>query len=644
MQIREIVIYSYEGQKRVLPLNIGTINIITGASSTGKTSIIPIVDYCLCESSCMIADSVITDKVSWFGLLLQFSDNQMFVARENPPPGKKSTNRAYLVQGDVVSSPHIILEPNTTTEALKELLTNKIGISPNLNTPPNQGHPSLAANIRHALYYCYQDQKEINVNNFLFHRQFEPSIPQMIKDTLPYFLGAIQENQLALEQQLARKQKEKKKLMRALQDAESIQGSDQGKALALLAEASEVGLIPIESISLEEDAVLAYLQQITSWFPSEETTFVNSDTLGKLQDDVILLRRQLNEKSDEIRQAKIFADEAEGFTTEIHQQEMRLESLQLFRTEVQDTEVCPICSQRLETPMPTASAINRTLDHLKSNLASTSRERPRLRSHINQLESEHSNIRQQIREKNQAIDALIKQESATSRFRDLNIRRGRVIGRISLWLDSISLTDTTSQLKEGIKIIQSEIDGLEGKIDAEEKTDRMDRILYRINVSMSELVKQLNVEYRDDPVHFDLKNLTVIVDAETKSIPLSRIGSSQNWLAYHLVTHLSFHKHFVQQNRPVPRFLFLDQPSQVYYPQDIELDPDMNTSNDDERQAVLKMFNLIFDVVESLAPNFQVIITEHANLDNKRYQSYVKENWRAGNALVPSDWAIRELK
>jgi hypothetical protein len=642
MQIREIILYSYMGQKRTIPLKLGTVNIITGASSTGKTSIIPIVDYCLCEGSCSIYDSVITDKVSWFGLLLEFPDSQMFVARENPPQGKKSTNRAYLVQGDVVIVPDVISEPNTTTEALKDLLTNKIGISPNLNTPPShQPRTPLAANIRHALYYCYQDQTEINVNNKLFHGQSEPQIPQVIKDTLPYFLGAIQEDQLALEQQLARKQKEKKRLMRALQDAEAIQGSDQGKALALLAEASEVGLISVGDIPSEQDTVLAYLQQITSWLPSEETTFADADTFGKLQDDVAELRRQLNEKSDEIRQAKIFADEAEGFTTEIQQQEMRLEALRLFSTETQNTEVCPLCSQTLETPVPSVAAMNRTLDHVKSNLASTSRERPRLRSYINQLETEQSNIRQQIREKNQAIDALIKEEREASRLKDLNIRRGRVIGRISLWLESTSLTDTTSQLRESINNIQREIDLLEAKLDSEEKTDRMDRILYRINVSMSDLVRQLNVEYRDDPVRFDLKNLTVVVDTETKSIPLHRIGSAQNWLAYHLVTLLSFHKHFVQQNRPVPRFLFLDQPSQVYYPQDVELDPNMNNFDDEEREAVLKMFSLIFDVVESLAPNFQVIITEHANLDDERYQSYVRENWRRGNALVPSNWISR---
>jgi Protein of unknown function (DUF3732) len=590
----------------------------------------------------MIPDSVITDKVSWFGLLLQFPDSQMFVARENPPKGGKTTNRSYFAQGDSISSPEMISEPNTTTDALKELLTNKIGISPNLNFPqPNQTRDPLAANIRHSLYYCYQDQKEINVNNRLFHGQDEPQIPQVIKDTLPYFLGAIQENQLALEQKLMRMRKEMRKLTRSLEDAQAIQGRDMGKALALLTEASEVGLISRESIPSEQKVTIAYLQQITSWLLEEEKTFENSNTLGKLQDDVRELRRQLSEKYEEIREARIFAAEAEGFTTEIIQQELRLESIQLFRTDDQNAEVCPVCSQTLETPVPGATAINRTLNHLRSNLASTSRERPRLRSHINQLENEYSEIRQQIREKNQAIDALIKEEGAASRLRDLNVRRGIVIGRISSWLESTSQTDKTSQLGESIDKLQREIDLLEEQLYAEDKAERLVSILNRINISMSELVRQLDIEYRDDPVHFDLKNLTIVVDAGTKSIPLNRIGSAQNWLAYHLVALLSFHKHFVQQNRPVPRFLFLDQPSQVYYPQDIELDPNMDTTKDEERQAVLRMFNLIFGVVESLAPNFQVIITEHANLDDGRYQSYVRENWRGGKALVPSDWVSR---
>lgn len=37
--------------------------------------------------------------------------------------------------------------------------------------------------------------------------------------------------------------------------------------------------------------------------------------------------------------------------------------------------------------------------------------------------------------------------------------------------------------------------------------------------------------------------------------------------------------------------------------------------------AVERMFNFLFDVCEELAPNFQIIISEHANLSsNERFQ------------------------
>ena len=49
---------------------------------------------------------------------------------------------------------------NTNVAGIEESLTRRIGISENLNTPP-EGHSRLplAANIRHALYYCFQGQR-----------------------------------------------------------------------------------------------------------------------------------------------------------------------------------------------------------------------------------------------------------------------------------------------------------------------------------------------------------------------------------------------------------------------------------------------------------------------------------------------------
>ena len=45
MQILNIVLYSHDEQQRTLNLRPGGVNVITGASKTGKSSLIDIVDY-----------------------------------------------------------------------------------------------------------------------------------------------------------------------------------------------------------------------------------------------------------------------------------------------------------------------------------------------------------------------------------------------------------------------------------------------------------------------------------------------------------------------------------------------------------------------------------------------------------------------
>ena len=153
------------------------------------------------------------------------------------------------------------------------------------------------------------------------------------------------------------------------------------------------------------------------------------------------------------------------------------------------------------------------------------------------------------------------------------------------------------------------------------------------------------MEYSDNPVRLDLKKLTVVVDTEDGVLPLTRIGSAQNWLGYHLTALLALHKHFCQQSRPVPHFLFLDQPSQVYYPpdQNVSVDDSLERLSDTDRQALRRIFKLIFDTVEVLNPNFQVIVTEHADLkDDDRFQSSIVEIWRQGAALIPQEWNAQD--
>ncbi len=50
------------------------------------------------------------------------------------------------------------------------------------------------------------------------------------------------------------------------------------------------------------------------------------------------------------------------------------------------------------------------------------------------------------------------------------------------------------------------------------------------------------------------------------------------------------------------------------------------------------MFSLMHDVVTELAPDFQIIVVDHANLTDSWFQDAVVEEWRGGRKLVPVEW------
>jgi len=640
MQILEIVLYSRKGERRTVSFRPNAVNIITGSSGTGKSALIEIVDYCLGRSRCLVPVDIVR-AVSWFGLRLQLPSSQIFLARKAPTPGEtSSSNDVYFEEGDIVTSP--VAAPsvaNSTMGGLETYLTGKIGISPNLHTPPDgQTRKPLAANIRHALFYCFQYQTEIAAKDFLFHRQHDTWEAQAIKDTLPYFLGAIQENSLALEQALALARKELRRAEKILQDAEAIRVRGSSTAFALLEESREVGLVQSDAAPGSADEVVSLLRQVLDW-SSDELPLGGDTRLVELQQRRRALQGAVNEKLAALRRAREFAAEADGFAAEAHQQEARLDSIGLYDAAQHNAGVCPLCSQHMATPVPATAATRRSLARITSSLQSTRRERSNLTAYISKIDQELDETRQQLRDATAAVDAAIQEDEAAQRLRNLTARRGRVAGRISLWLESLDLQGGSAQAPLMRDRAQRRVEELEHQLDPDEKEERLISIINRMGTYMTEWSRELGLEYSDSPARLDVRHLTVVVDREDQQIPLGRMGSGKNWLGYHLVAHFALHRHFRLHNRPVPGFLFLDQPTQVFYPPDQTADSQdaLSLLSDDDRTSVREMFDLFFEAVSAI-PGFQLIVTDHANLTQDRFQSAIVEEWRGGIALIPRDW------
>ena len=102
---------------RVISFLPDKINVITGESATGKSSLTAIVDYCLGSGKCAIPVGLIRDMTEWFGLHLKLANTEMIVARRNPGD-QQTTTDLYWVEGLDLKVPNRI-EKNSRVDDLK---------------------------------------------------------------------------------------------------------------------------------------------------------------------------------------------------------------------------------------------------------------------------------------------------------------------------------------------------------------------------------------------------------------------------------------------------------------------------------------------------------------------------------------------
>ncbi len=195
IQIKDIVLYSKRGERRIVELKPGKLNIIPGDSKTGKSALIDIVDYCLGGGTCGVPDGAIPKYADWYAVRLTDGLAQHFVARRGVAPGR-STGDAHYLTGKEIEIPQAEdLEATTNIAAVVARLERLVGIRLHTHEPP-EGHTRdpLTATLRHSLAFSFQPQNEITQRKHLFHNQGDNWVSQAIKDTIPYFLGAVDDN------------------------------------------------------------------------------------------------------------------------------------------------------------------------------------------------------------------------------------------------------------------------------------------------------------------------------------------------------------------------------------------------------------------------------------------------------------------
>jgi len=114
---------------------------------------------------------------------------------------------------------------------------------------------------------------------------------------------------------------------------------------------------------------------------------------------------------------------------------------------------------------------------------------------------------------------------------------------------------------------------------------------------------------------------------------------------------LALHEHFTaMRENPVPDFLVIDQPSQVYFPEawpSMEETPENGKSDrSPDIEGVHRIFSALSAFLDAVSADFQIIVTEHAGSITWRGLPHVHVvgNWRVGQDefLIPAAWMPQE--
>jgi hypothetical protein len=182
----------------------------------------------------------------------------------------------------------------------------------------------------------------------------------------------------------------------------------------------------------------------------------------------------------------------------------------------------------------------------------------------------------------------------------------------------------------------------------------------RITELMEHYGKRFDFEAGYQPIHLRLSldtfDLWHQVD-ERERVFLRAMGSGANWLASHLVLFLSLQRYFCElgDNCSIPPILFLDQPSQVYFPAVLDAKEEFDAkavalndatrdadrrSVDEDLAAVANLFDQLVqhcnETEKATGIRPQIIVTDHADhlklRSGTKFESLVRARWRSKGA------------
>lgn len=627
MQILNVVLYPYRGENMIIPFKENEINLIIGPNDSGKSSIGRIIEYCL-GADFKIPGGETDECVSWYGIRIKIRKQEFFIARKHPRE-RTSNYGSYIKIGNPVDIPPIIKGPNTTKNGIIQTISDRLGIIPKLDLPwPTYDNPTRVGVIE-SLPFCFQYQDEIQSSLFLFHNIAGEFNKTITKHILPYFLGDIPDNTVKQKFELLKLEREIQALGKKLDEINIIKQMGYEQAKTIILESKTIGILnenEFVSPKTLEDYKMA-LNKIAEWDPSE----INIDPkniLDALQQKSVEFRDQIFKLDKYLDVLSSYEKNYSDYEKRIKHQDSRLQSIDLFSSINGESKKCPLCSNDLKSNLLITDAIKDSVKELHSQLDDVHFQTSTITTSRIEMEKERDELKKKISDNYTEIKVILNQEKENrQRFND-SMRRARISAKADFWSGAVRKSEDEDIEQEIIEknYLKTQI---AKNVDFDSILQKTTNTLKEINDFINEKSKLLKLEYGKYRVEFEPNKQTFWIKKEGEARKLIKQMSGEGWLGYHIITLIGMHRYFQKHDCPVPNFLFLDQPSQVYYSSH-EKDFDSKKTN--------QLYNFLFEIQNE--NSIQMIITDHANFKdiNPEFKKHIRKEFTEVSKLIPDTW------
>ena len=635
------------------------VNVVTGKSSTGKSALIEVFDFCFGSSEFTIPEGVITEYANIYFTVIRVQEINLVLAR------RRDDTKAFIKvehNDDVVKDAkiftvsyfdkdyfipladfkkslglHFGLRITDVEEDItkREYRQNRKLPSPSIRSFASfmLQHQNLIAN-KHAIFYRFdeKEKREQAIKHFKVFAGFVDQTYIMKSQTL----NELKEKEKTIERQIPRaadlKEKAKATLENHLKDYLATSGFE-----LKIGDISDVVANPRPALDRLREVKVEVIAA------SDEHVKLKQEAereRGKLTAELRKGQQRLADIRSSIQFAKSYTEETGSVSVPA---EVELHASK-----------CPFCHTHHSSVEQDANKLcdailwlNEELGKSKYMLESFEEQEQKAKRRLVELQDA-------VKLADEKISSIDKQIVELERYKTQYELALKAKIQVETVLEDL-LEKPDQKLEEQLRKIQDEITEinhfLKQNYNVEQKLNEAGKRIWYYMKALGDCF-EFEESYQPINLNFSLDTFDLWHESGTRKIFLRSMGSGANWLYCHLTLFLALHRYFctLGERCSIPSILFLDQPSQVYFPSVLDTTTYFSPHDiaekegdarkrpvDDDIKAVENLYSQLVkfcdETLKETGIEPQIIVTDHADklkLDGEvSFESLVQgRRWR----------------